>query len=203
MPPGGRMGGPGGHFMTEEEKAAQPKVTPELLKRVFSYIKPYWKQFSLVLVCIALSSIMNLLPSIFTGKIIDDGLIGRNMKLLLIYIAASLGVTFGANLIGVGESYINTWIAQHITFDMRNQMFRHLQKMSQRFFTTSNQGDIITRMTSDIDGVESVITNTFKSILSNSITLVFALGSHRHQTKEEQEHLAGERAFREIACRAQ
>lgn len=175
MPPGGRMGGPGGHFMTEEEKAAQPKVTPELLKRVFSYIKPYWKQFSLVLVCIALSSIMNLLPSIFTGKIIDDGLIGQNMKLLLIYIAASLGVTFGANLIGVGESYINTWIAQHITFDMRNQMFRHLQKMSQRFFTTSNQGDIITRMTSDIDGVESVITNTFKSILSNSITLVFAL----------------------------
>lgn len=175
MPPGGRMGGPGGHFMTEEEKAAQPKVTPELLKRVFSYIKPYWKQFTLVLICIALSSVMNLLPSIFTGKIIDDGLIGRNMKLLIIYIVASLGVTFIANLIGVGESYINTWIAQHITFDMRNQMFRHLQKMSQRFFTTSNQGDIITRMTSDIDGVESVITNTFKSILSNSITLVFAL----------------------------
>ncbi len=175
MPPGGRMGGPGGHFMTEEEKAAQPKITGALIKRVFSYIGPYWKQFILVLVCIALSSVMNLLPSIFTGKIIDDGLIGRNMKLLIIYIIASLGVTFGANMIGVAESYINTWIAQHITFDMRNQMFRHLQKMSQRFFTSSNQGDIITRMTSDIDGVESVITNTFKSILSNSITLVFAL----------------------------
>ena len=175
MPPGGRMGGPGGHFMTEEEKAAQPKVTGALIKRVFSYIGPYWKQFILVLVCIALSSVMNLLPSIFTGKIIDDGLIGRNMKLLIIYIIASLGVTFGANMIGVAESYINTWIAQHITFDMRNQMFRQLQKMSQRFFTSSNQGDIITRMTSDIDGVESVITNTFKSILSNSITLVFAL----------------------------
>ena len=169
------MGGPGGHFMTEEEKAAQPKVTSALIKRVFSYIKPYWKQFSLVLICIAVSSVMNLLPSIFTGKIIDDGLIGRNLKLLIIYIVASLGVTFGANMIGVAESYINTWIAQHITFDMRNQMFKHLQKMSQRFFTTSNQGDIITRMTSDIDGVESVITNTFKSILSNSITLVFAL----------------------------
>ena len=97
------------------------------------------------------------------------------MKLLIIFIAASLGVTLAANLIGVAESYINTWIAQHITFDMRNQMFRHLQKMSQRFFTTNNQGDIITRMTSDIDGVESVITNTFKSILSNAITLVVAL----------------------------
>ena len=169
------MGGPGGRFMTDEEKAQLPKITGALLKRVFSYLKPYWKQFSLVLVCIAISSVMNLLPSIFTGKIIDEGLIGMNLKLLIIYIALSLAVTFGANLIGVAESYINTWIAQHITYDMRNQMFRHLESMSQRFFTTNNQGDIITRMTSDIDGVESVITNTFKSILSNSITLIFAL----------------------------
>ena len=50
--PGGH--GPGGHYMTEEEKAAQPKITKELVKRVFSYLKPYWKQFILVLVCIAL-----------------------------------------------------------------------------------------------------------------------------------------------------
>jgi ATP-binding cassette subfamily B protein len=117
------------------------------------------------------------LPSILTGKIIDEGLIGQNLRLLITYIVASLGVTLLSNLIGVGESYINTWIAQHITFDMRNQMFRHLQKMSQRFFTSNNQGDIITRMTSDIGGVESVITNTFKSILSNTITLVFALAA--------------------------
>ncbi len=163
--------------MTEEEKAAQPKITKELVKRVFSYLKPYWKQFILVLVCIALSSIFGLLPSILTGKIIDEGLIGQNLRLLIIYIVASLTVTLLSNLIGVGESYINTWIAQHITFDMRNQMFRHLQKMSQRFFTSNNQGDIITRMTSDIGGVESVITNTFKSILSNTITLVFALAA--------------------------
>ena len=173
--PGGH--GPGGHFMTEEEKAAQPKVTKALVKRVFSYLTPYWKQFVLVLVCIALSSIFGLLPSILTGKIIDEGLIGQNLRLLITYIVASLSVTLLSNLIGVGESYINTWIAQHITFDMRNQMFRHLQKMSQRFFTSNNQGDIITRMTSDISGVESVITNTFKSILSNTITLVFALAA--------------------------
>ena len=84
-------------------------------------------------------------------------------------------MTAGANLIGVAESYLNTWIAQHITFDMRNQMYSHLQSMSQRFFTSNNQGDIITRMTSDIDGVKTVISGTFTSILSNSITLIVAL----------------------------
>ena len=67
MPPGGgRAGGPGGHYMTEEEKAAAPKVTGALLKRVFSYLLPYWKQFLLVLLLIAVSSVFNLLPSILT-----------------------------------------------------------------------------------------------------------------------------------------
>lgn len=178
MAPGAHgMGfGPGSRgFMSEEEKQNLPKVTPELIKRVFSYLTPYWKQLALTLLCIVFSSVMTLMPSVLTGKIIDEGLIGRDFNKLVFYILLSLGVTAGANLIGVAESYLNTWIAQHITYDMRNQMYRHLQQMSQRFYTSNNQGDIITRMTSDIDGVKTVISGTFSSILSNSITLIVAL----------------------------
>ena len=180
MPPGARgmggpMGGPMGKFLTEEEKANQPKITKALLKRVFSYLKPYTKQLILVLVCIIVSSFFSLMPSMITGKILDDGLMKKDFKALIYYIVLSLIVTLLASLIGVAETYINTWIAQHITYDMRNQMYSHLQKMSQRFFTTNNQGDIVTRMTSDIDGVKSVITSTFSSILSNSITLIIAM----------------------------
>ena len=179
MAGGGR--GPGGPFgrayMTEEEKANQPKITPALIRRVLSYLSPYLLQLVLVQICILISSVLKLMPSMLTGKIVDEGLIGRSLKALLLYILLSLGATFGGNLIGVAESYLNNWIAQHITFDMRNQMFRHLQRMSQRFFTTNNQGDIITRMTSDIDGVESVVTGTFTSIISNVMTLVVALAA--------------------------
>ena len=173
MPPqGGRMGG---RYLTEEEMANRPKVTLPLLKRIFSYLLPYWKQMVIVLVCIIVSSAFSLLPSVLTGRIIDEGLIGQDMRMLIILIVLSLGVTLGANLIGVGESYLNNWIAQHITYDMRNKMYRHLQQMSQGFFTSNNQGDIITRMTSDISGVERVITSTFTSILSNAITLIVAV----------------------------
>lgn len=172
--PGGHGGGRGGRYLTEEEKAAAPKVTKELILRIFSYLKPYWKQMLLVLAAILVSSIFTLAPSVLTGRIIDEGLIARDMEALIRLILLSLAVTFAANLIGVLESYLNTWIAQHITFDMRNKMYRHLQKMSQRFFTTNNQGDIITRMTSDIDGVQRTITNTMTSILSNVITLTVA-----------------------------
>ena len=173
MPP---MGGPRRQaFLTEEEKKNRPKVTKGLLKRIFSYLKPYWKQMIVVLIAIVISSILNLMPSVLTGKIIDEGLIGRSMQKLILFIVLSLTVTLGANLIGVLESYMNTWIAQHITYDMRNKMYKHLQKMSQRFFTSNNQGDIITRMTSDISGVQQIITSTLTSILSNSITLIIAL----------------------------
>ncbi len=169
---GGRMGR---GFLTEEEKNNRPKITGALLKRVFSYLTPYWKQLLLILTAIAASSLLGLYPSILTGRIIDEGLIGRNLSKLIRLILLSLAVTLGSNLIGVGQNYLNTWIAQHVTFDMRNKMYAHLQKMSQSFFTSNNQGDIITRMTSDISGVERVITSTFTSILSNSITLIAAL----------------------------
>ncbi len=177
MPP--PAGGPGmgmrNGFLTEEEKANRPKVTGKLLKRIFGWLKPYWKQLLVVFIAICISSVFSLLPAVLTGRIIDEGLIGRNLKQLIILICFSLGVTLGANLIGVLESYMNTWIAQHITFDMRNKMYRHLQQMSQKFFTSNNQGDIVTRMTSDIGGVQQIITGTLTQIFSNVITLIVAL----------------------------
>ena len=175
MAPRGHGGPMGGRYLTEEEKASQPKVTKELILRVLSYLRPYWKQMGLVILLIFVSSSLALLPSVLTGRIIDEGLIGRNMQALITLILLSLTVTLGSNLIGVLESYLNNWIAQHITYDMRCSMYRHLQEMSQRFFTSTSQGDIITRMTSDIDGVQRIIANTLKDILSNAITLVVAV----------------------------
>lgn len=70
--------GMGRSYLTDEEKKNAPKVTSALLKRIFSYLKPYWRQLLLVLLCIAVSSVCSLFPSILTGRIIDEGLIGRN-----------------------------------------------------------------------------------------------------------------------------
>ena len=102
MPPGGGPRNMG--FMTEEEKQNAPKVSIALLKRVFSYLIPYWKQLVLVMVCLIVSSAFSILPSILTGKIIDEGLIGRSLNRLVFYILLSLGVPFASSLIGVLQS---------------------------------------------------------------------------------------------------
>ena len=169
MPHG--FGGPRG-FLTEEEKANKPHVTKELLLRILSYLKPYWFQFLLVFVAILLSATVGLLPSIITGRIVDEALVGKSMKLLIQLLLMAFGTLAISQVVGVLESYINAWISQRIIFDMKNQMYDHLQHMPHSFFTTERQGDIITRMNTDISGVSTVISGTLSSVVSNIATVV-------------------------------
>ena len=170
----GFKGGRGG-FLTEEEKQNSPKITAPLLKRMFSYLIPYWKQLIVSVLAIITSSVFGVFPTILTGRIIDEGLLQQDLPVLIRLIGLSFGVLIIANLISIVESYVNVWMAENITYDMRNKMYSHLQRMSHRFFTTSKQGDIITRMTSDIGGVQSVLTGTWTNILQNIATLTVAL----------------------------
>ena len=166
-----------GRPLTEAEKQSAPKITWPLLKRVFSYLMPYWPRLLLVFACILVSSWLSILPSVLIGRIVDDGFIGGNLNILIKLIVACFAVLIASNLIGVLESWLNTWVAQHITYDMRNRMFRHLLDMSYRFFSSSVQGEVTTRMTSDIGGVQSVISGTLTSLISNIALVVIAVAT--------------------------
>ncbi|MDO4178656.1 MAG: GNAT family N-acetyltransferase [Phascolarctobacterium sp.] len=174
MGPGGGMG-PGGRFLTDEEKNNVPEVTAELLTRILSYLKPYWLQFVFVFIAILISAGVGLLPSIITGKIVDEALVGKDLNLLIKLLLMALAALTTSQLIGVLESYINAWISQRIIFDMKNQMYHHLQYMPHSFFTTEKQGDIITRMNTDISGVSTVISGTLSNIVSNVATVITTL----------------------------
>ena len=103
MPRGGSLGGPRG-FLTEEEKANMPKVTGTLIRRILSYLKPYWVQFAFVFVAILLSSVVGLLPSIITGRIVDEALIGEDLALLIRLLLMAFATTAISQIIGVVES---------------------------------------------------------------------------------------------------
>ena len=140
--------GPRG-FLTDEEKKNRPKVTKFLLLRILSYLLPYWPQFLLVFVAILLSATVGLLPSIITGRIVDEALLGKDMALLIRLLLLAFVTLAASQVIGVLESYINAWISQRIIYDMKNQMYDHLLHMPHAFFTSEKQGDIITRMNTD------------------------------------------------------
>ncbi len=124
---------------------------------------------------ILVSAVLGLLPSIITGRIVDEALVGKNMALLIRLLVLAFVTLSASQVISVLESYINAWISQRIIFDMKNQMYDHLQHMPHAFFTSEKQGDIITRMNTDISGVSSVISGTMSSIVSNIATVVTTL----------------------------
>ena len=174
MPPSMRGLGPRG-FLTDEEKENLPKVNKALIMRILGYLKPYWIQFVFVFIAILLSAVVGLLPSIITGKIVDEALINKDMTLLIRLLLMAFATLAISQIIGVLESYINAWISHKIIFDMKNQMYHHLQYMPHSFFTTEKQGDIITRMNTDISGVSNVISGTLTNIVSNAATVITTL----------------------------
>ncbi len=177
MPPPAGMRGPMGprgprSFLTEDEKQNKPKVTKALLLRILSYLKPYKWHFTLVFIALAISAVLGLFPSVITGKIVDSIISeSRSLTLLLRLVILAFVVLSSSQIISVLEQYINSWISQKIIYDMRNEMYDHLQNMPHSFFTNEKQGDIITRMNSDINGVSSIISGTLTSIVSNTLTV--------------------------------
>lgn len=170
-PPPGRPLGPR-DFLTEQEKQNRPKVDRAFLKRIFSYLSPYKPQLAVILLINLLSAWIGLLPSLITARIVDGALYGKDLHLLLVLIPLDIAALVGCGLIELAQRYMNSWLSQQVIYDMKNQMYGHLQQMSHSFFTSEPQGDVITRMTSDIEGVQTVLTETMTTLVSNILVIV-------------------------------
>ncbi|MCR3922529.1 MAG: ABC transporter ATP-binding protein/permease [Firmicutes bacterium] len=156
----------------ENENTPKIKISKALLKRISSYFSAYWKHLLLVLLAIALTSLLGLVPPILIREIIDKALPGKNLHLLALLTGASLLATIFIGLIGVAENYLSTWVALHIIYDIKNAMYKHLEFMSLQFFSQVKPGDVITRMTSDINGIQDVLRNTVINFVRNILVFV-------------------------------
>ncbi|MGO4107037.1 ABC transporter ATP-binding protein [Paenibacillus sp. YAF4_2] len=172
-------GGPGGMGFNKLkfDDGAKPNISKAMLTRIASYFIPYWKQTIVVLLILLVSSGLGLLPPIFIQHIVDDALPNKDMGLLVELVLISLAATVASGLIGVLQSYLNSYISQNIVYDMKNQMYRHLQQMPLQFYSNVKQGEVITRMTSDIAGIQGVFNSTVVNFASNLFILATTLGT--------------------------
>ena len=161
--------------LTDEEKAAAPKFTKELGLRILSYLRPYKLKFFIVIVVVLLSAALGVVPSLLTGKMVDDGLLAGNFEVLVQLIIASFLVTVVSNALGLLETWLNTSIAQGIIYDMKTQMYTHFQKQPYQYFVESKQGEIVTRMTGDVNGVQSAVSTTMTNSIKNVGTIIVSI----------------------------
>jgi ATP-binding cassette subfamily B protein len=165
--------GMGGGNMTaylEEQNKRGRKTDARTVRRVVEAFKPYKAQVVLVLIAILLTTLLGLVNPLLIQRIFDDAIGKHNINLLIIYVVIMFVTPIIAGIIGVGQSYLNNKIGQNVMRDFRNRLYAHLQSMSLRFFTATRTGEIQSRLSNDVGGVENVVTNTATSIVSNIST---------------------------------
>ena len=101
-----------------------------------------------------------------------DRAIQSDVTLLLVLVGGMLAITVATAVLGVVQTWISTTVGQHVMHDLRTRVFTHLQRQSLGFFTRTRGGEIQSRLTNDIGGMQTVVTSTATSIASNVTTVV-------------------------------
>lgn len=162
-------------FIRHDESKGRTRLDRQLLRRVFKYARPYWGLVALVLLTITITSLLELIPPLLYRDLIDNVIPNKNFQRLNWLALGMIGIPLLSGLIGVAERYFSARAGEGIIFDLRQQMYSHLQTMSLRFFTHTKSGEIISRFNNDVVGAQSAITGTLPNIVTNLITLVSTL----------------------------
>ncbi|MBF6592202.1 MAG: ABC transporter ATP-binding protein, partial [Ktedonobacterales bacterium] len=143
------------------------KADARTVRRVAASFRPYWRQVAVVLGAIVVTGVLGIVNPYMLKFSISIGFGQQNFRLLALYVAVMFVTPIISTLIGIGQTYLNTVIGQRVMRDLRLQVYAHLQGMSLRFFTDTRTGEIQSRLSNDIGGVQNVVTNTATSVVSN------------------------------------
>ncbi len=168
------MGG-GMAAYAEEQKKRGRKTDARTVRRIAQAFSPYKFQVVLVLIAIILTTVLGLVNPLLIKYIFDDAITPKKTNLLLIFVGLMIITPVITGIIGVGQTYLNNIVGQNVMRDFRNKLYSHLQSMSLRFFTATRTGEIQSRLSNDVGGVQGVVTDTATSIVSNVSTFVSTL----------------------------
>jgi ATP-binding cassette subfamily B protein len=151
----------------------RPKVTRRVdLRRILAFFRPYLVQEGLVLVCILIVALLGLLPPLFTKWLIDGALPAHDMHGVWIDVGGMVASAIVAGAIGVYQGFLNSLVGEGIMRDIRTSLVAHLHKMPLSFFTGTKTGEIMNRVSSDVDNIDNVVTGTLVSIVTNVFTML-------------------------------
>ncbi len=162
-------------YISHDPQKDRPRVTRQLLGRVFHYARGYWRAVTVSLLIIALVSLIELIPPLLYRELIDNVLPNQQWGRLNLLALAMITIPVASGLLGVAQRYFNSRVGEGIIYDLRQELYSHLQHMSLRFFTNTKSGDIISRLNNDVVGAQGAIANTIPNLLTNIFTLASTL----------------------------
>ncbi len=161
--------------------ARDGSVTKQRLKkgsvrRIASYARPYRGQLAFFLTATSLSAVIGVAVPLMLRSIVN-GILKRDTALVLWIAGIVLALAVAGALLAVAQRWFSSRIGEGLIYDLRTQVFRHVQQQPIAFFTRAQTGSLVSRLNSDVIGAQQAITSTLSSVVSNVLSLILVLGA--------------------------
>jgi len=163
--------------LSSDQSVKSAKLKPGTLKRIFAYAIPYKSTFVLFLFCLIADAFLTIATPLLLRELIDNGVIPKDRTVVTTMAIAVAVLAILTAAVNIVVRWISAKIGEGLIYDLRSQVFRHVQEQSIAFFTRTQTGALISRINSDVIGAQRAFTSTFSGIISNVLTLILVVGT--------------------------
>jgi ATP-binding cassette subfamily B protein len=163
--------------MTADPSLKSQKLKAGTLKRIFTYATQYKKHITLFLATVIIDAILIVTTPLLLRKLIDQGVIPKNGALITQLALLVGGLAVLDALFNIVGRWFSSRIGEGLIYDLRSELFTHVQRQSVAFFTRTQTGALISRLNSDVIGAQQAFTATLSGVVSNVISLVLVAGT--------------------------
>ena len=157
-------------------EAPAARLLDPQFRRALAYVAPYWRRLALVVVLSLASTAASLVVPLLSRNLIDDALLAGDRAALVRVVAAFVGLTALGFLLNVASGLRYTRVSAQILFDMRLDLYRHLQRLSPRFYARTRLGDVVSRLNNDVGEIQRVAAEAALSWIGNLLFLAGSVG---------------------------
>jgi ATP-binding cassette subfamily B protein len=161
--------------LRDPDRKAPPLMDPNRerdRRRILRLFVPYRWRLASVLALIVVSAGLSMISPFLLRAVLDKGIFKHNTTLLSELVAAMIAIAIVTAVFSVWQTYISNSIGQRVMHDLRAAVYRHLQRMSLAFFTRTRTGEVQSRISNDIGGLDNVVTTTATTIAQNATTVI-------------------------------
>jgi ATP-binding cassette, subfamily B, bacterial len=162
--------GPPWRFLRSDRSVVENRIERKTLRRVLSFARPHRRTILTFLAVTVMDAGLVVLPPLLLQRIVDDGITPGNTE-LVIWLAAAIGIVAIVDAaLGLFGGYLSSKIGEGLIFDLRTQVFGHVQRQSLAFFTRTQTGALVSRLNNDVIGAQRAFTSTLSGTVANMIS---------------------------------
>jgi len=148
------------------------KLARDTVRRVVAFARPHTRKIVIFLAFVIVDASMVVVTPLLVKRIVDDGIIGQDPHLVTVLALGVAGVAVVSAMLTLGQGYYSSRIGEGLIYDLRTQVFAHVQRMPLAFFTRTQTGALVSRLNNDVIGAQRAFTSTLSSTVSNAISVV-------------------------------